>query len=186
MALPVTWLNINGRNDNKNNIINWTVASEENNDYYTIEVSTNGNSFTGIGKVKGAGTTNSEQRYSFTHHNVTERVFFYRIKQVDIDGKFSYSKIVKVVTDNFMEKGITVLNNPVRDQLAVSIVASRSFAGIIDISDIAGKAICRKNLHLNAGNNIIDIGSFRHAAGIYYLVFSDANGKRHVSTFIKK
>ena len=186
LALPVKWLSVNGRNDNKNNIINWTVASEENNDHYIIEVSTTGNNFTKIGKIKGAGTTNIEQRYSFIHYKLTEPVYYYRIKQVDIDGHYSYSKVVRIVTDNSAKNGIIILNNPVLDRLSVSIMVSHSFAGSINITDMGGKSIYKQKLYLGAGNSIIDLGSFHHPAGIYYLVFVDEKGNREVVKFIKK
>ena len=186
MALPVTWLTIHGRNDNENNIINWSVASELNNDHFIIEASVDGNNFNAIGKIKGAGTTDIEQRYSFVHRNVIEQVYYYRIKQVDIDGKYSYSKIVKVVADNLVKNRITLLNNPVRDRLAVSVVATKSGWGSFVISDGSGKIVYKEKVKLNTGNNVFEIGAFNHAAGIYYLVFVEDNGAKEVVKFIKK
>lgn len=185
MALPVTWVSINGRNDDKNNIVNWTVASEEDNEYYIIEASTTGNDFIEIGRIKGAGTINIEQRYSFTHYNITGNIYYYRIKQVDFDGHYSYSKIVRVISDKATKNSVTILNNPVRDNLAVSIMATRSFTGSFNILDVSGKVVYKKKLNLNTGNNIVEIGKFGYASGVYYLVFIDENGYKTVVKFIK-
>jgi fibronectin-binding autotransporter adhesin len=186
MALPVTWLNINGRNENTDNIINWSVASELNNDHFIIEASADGNNFKAIGKIKGAGTTDIEQRYSFVHRNVTVQVYYYRIKQVDIDGKYSYSKIVKVVADNAGKDKITILNNPVSDKLAISITVAKSAYGSVIISDASGKIVYKEKLKLNTGNNVFEIGVSNYATGMYYVVFVEDSGKKEVVKFIKK
>jgi hypothetical protein len=186
MALPVTWLSISGRNDSKNNIINWTVSAEKNNDYYVIEASTTGNRYTEIGRINGAGSTNTDQRYSFTHFNVTATQYYYRIKQVDIDGHFSFSKVVKVIAATSTSNDMKVLSNPVLKNLVVSIMARQNFTGSMNVTDATGKLLYKKNLLLNAGNNIIDLGSFKQAAGIYYLIFVGYRGETEVMEFIKR
>ncbi|MEP7375153.1 MAG: hypothetical protein ABI675_17270 [Chitinophagaceae bacterium] len=186
MALPVTWLSINGRNENKDNIINWSVASELNNDHFIVEASSDGINYIALGKIKGAGTTDVEQHYSFVHRDIAAAIYYYRIKQVDIDGKYTYSKIVKVVADNATKDMITILNNPVQDKLAVSIMVRRPFTGSINIADAAGKIVFSQRPVLNIGNNVLDFGTFNHVAGIYYLVFMDDNGEKKVVKFIKR
>lgn len=186
MALPVTWLTITGRNENTNNFINWSVASELNNDHFVVEVSVSGNRFTAIGEIKGAGTTDTEQRYSFVHYDVKEPVYYYRIKQVDIDGKYSYSKIVKVTADNTAKNSVSLLSNPVHGNLVVSIVAKRFSAGSISIADAAGKIVYTEKTRLSTGSNTISIGVSKYAAGIYYFVFLNENGNKEVVRFIKK
>jgi hypothetical protein len=185
MALPVTWVSINGRNEDKNNVVNWVVASEEDNDHYVIEASTTGNNFVEIGRMKGAGTIDIETRYSFTHYNISSDIYYYRIKQVDFDGSYSYSKIVRVVAGNSSKNSVTILNNPVQDNLSVSIMASRSYAGSFSIVDASGKTVYRNKLHINTGNNIVEVGRFGYASGIYYLVLVDENGYKTVVRFIK-
>ncbi|MGK2864366.1 MAG: hypothetical protein ACSLE0_20715, partial [Chitinophagaceae bacterium] len=185
-ALPVTWLSISGRNENKNNIINWRVASEENNDHYIVEVSTGRNLFSPIGKIAGAGTTNIEQRYQFIHYSVTEREYYYRIKQVDIDGRYSYSKVVKIITNNTGANSVTILNNPMQDRLVVSFTANRMMSGSIHITDATGREVHRQKIKLGIGNTVTDFGGFNFASGIYYLAFVSDDGTREVVKFIKK
>ncbi|RYZ38255.1 MAG: T9SS type A sorting domain-containing protein, partial [Sphingobacteriales bacterium] len=186
MALPVTWLSVNARNDGANNLVNWTVAGELSNDHFEIEVSSNGSQFTTIGKIQGAGTTDVEQKYSYVHYNATSPVYFYRIKQVDFDGKYSYSKVVRINKGSTGKNAMTVLNNPVHNELAIAVNASRAGSGMVSVSDAAGKIVYRRTVKLSVGNNVLDLGHFNFASGIYYLVFNDDNGNREVVNFLKK
>lgn len=79
------------------NIVNlhWITLSELNNDYFQIE-RTNNYDFENIGKVNGFGTTILRQEYFFTDYNPLNGVNYYRLKQVDYDGKYEYSNIVYV------------------------------------------------------------------------------------------
>lgn len=81
---------------NKSVKLNWTTATEKNNDYFSVEKSSNGLSFSEIGKQKGAGNSSSEKNYEFTDDSPSGGVAYYRIKQTDFDGKFDYSDIVAV------------------------------------------------------------------------------------------
>jgi hypothetical protein len=77
------------------NVINFTTASEKNNEGFDIERSVDGTAFQKIGFVKGNGTTNQPQQYTYTDALV-RAVTYYRLKQLDTDGKFDYSKVVSV------------------------------------------------------------------------------------------
>lgn len=65
-------------------------------------------------------------------------------------------------------------------------MVTQSFGGALSITDMAGKIIYKQKLNVRAGNNVIELGSFNHASGIYYLVFAGENGSREVVKFIKK
>lgn len=74
-------------------LLEWSTASEENNDYFTIERSFNGVSWVAIGKVNGAGTTTVENYYSFEDKKPVEGISYYRLKQTDYNGDYSYSSV---------------------------------------------------------------------------------------------
>lgn len=74
-------------------LLEWSTASEENNDYFTIERSFNGVSWVAIGKVNGAGTTTVENFYSFEDKEPVEGISYYRLKQTDYNGEYSYSSV---------------------------------------------------------------------------------------------
>lgn len=105
--LPITISRWNAYNQEKSVLLEWSTASEENNDYFTIERSINGVSWGIIGKVKGAGTTTMESYYSFEDKKPLGGISYYRLKQTDYNGEYSYSSVKCInrpdnANDNFI------------------------------------------------------------------------------------
>ncbi|HSB93595.1 MAG TPA: T9SS type A sorting domain-containing protein, partial [Flavitalea sp.] len=120
------------------------------------------------------------------HYNVTEREYYYRIKQVDIDGNYSYSKIVKVIADGSSTNSVKLLSNPVLNNLVVGISARQTFVGALNITDASGRLVYKRSTIFNAGNNIINLGTFNQSPGTYYLIFTGVGGEKEVVEFIKR
>jgi len=93
IVLPVTFANIAVRSQNNAHQISFSTASETNNDYFTIERSADARSFDAIGEIKGAGNSRREISYTYTDEKPLKGINYYRIKQTDYDGKFSYSEM---------------------------------------------------------------------------------------------
>ncbi len=74
-------------------LLEWRTSSENNNDYFTIERSYDGVHWTKIGKISGAGTTSISHNYSFVDYEPLDGISYYRIKQTDFNGEYSYSSI---------------------------------------------------------------------------------------------
>lgn len=90
-GLPVKLTSIKASvNQNAKIDITWATESELNNDYFTIEKSSNGLDYKSIGTVRGAGTTSTAHNYSFTDNHPFEGSAYYRLKQNDFDGKHEY------------------------------------------------------------------------------------------------
>lgn len=93
--LPVELLQFGASTESENVHLKWSTASELNNDYFEIEKSMEGIVFESIGKVKGAGTSQHIIQYSFIDA-LSFPISYYRLKQVDFDGTFTYSDVIKV------------------------------------------------------------------------------------------
>lgn len=186
LALPVTWLNISGKNKGRDNEVSWSTANETNNEYFVVEVSLNGRDFTEAGRVPGANNSLYEQHYTFLHKNVSYTEAWYRIKQVDINGRFSYSRVIKIVTGEQLRSGLVYITNPARQTITALIRAERAYRTNMLIVDAAGRVLHRQSVPFNTGNNIIDINVARHPAGIYFLQYLDEHGNRQVTKFIKQ
>src|SRR5690606_10885203 len=78
--------------------LKWVTASEENNDYFTLERSADGVAFTAFEEVDGAGNSTAILRYESVDKSYLPGHTYYRLKQTDFDGKFSYSDIIRVET----------------------------------------------------------------------------------------
>jgi Secretion system C-terminal sorting domain len=94
--LPVEMIDFDATDQNNKSILKWTTASETNNDFFTIERSADGRNFENIGETKGAGNSSHEITYTFTDAHPVPGINYYRIKQTDYDGQFSYSEIRSV------------------------------------------------------------------------------------------
>jgi hypothetical protein len=84
----------------------WTTISEENNDYFTVQRTLDGRNFEDIGLVMGAGTTQEMQDYAFIDHNPYDGTSYYRIRQTDYDGVYSYSEVLAVRNG---KEGLTIV-----------------------------------------------------------------------------
>jgi hypothetical protein len=99
MALPVKYVGFNVARQNNNVLIDWTTSEEINSSHYLVQRSENGSEWNTIATVTAAGT-NLTHTYSYTDKNVTARVVYYRICQVDIDGKTAMTPVRVVRTDS--------------------------------------------------------------------------------------
>ena len=77
-------------------VLHWTTVSETNNFGFDIERSEKENEFRKIGFVEGNGTTTTAQKYSFVDENLVPGIYYYRLKQIDLDGAFEYSDAINV------------------------------------------------------------------------------------------
>lgn len=94
--LPVNWLSFTGTPQGKTVLLNWVTASENNNDHYEIERSANGGQYTTIGEVAAAANPAIRNEYQFTDINPLSGLAYYRLKQVDKDGRIRYSTVIAV------------------------------------------------------------------------------------------
>ena len=92
--LPIELLSFTGKTIEKGNKLNWVTTTEINNDYFTIEKSIDGIFFNEIGFLNGAGNSNSVIEYQFVDDNITELANYYRLKQTDFDGRYTYSNVI--------------------------------------------------------------------------------------------
>ncbi len=101
VALPVELVSFGGRQQNGVNILEWSTASERINAGFHLERSTDGGTFTEVGFIESKaryGNSSAMQQYSFRDNTATQEapMYFYRLRQVDLDGTESYSKIVRL------------------------------------------------------------------------------------------
>jgi hypothetical protein len=139
-ALPVTLVSFTATPDSRVVLTGWQTAVEINNNYFTVERSADGNEFTAIGTVKGAGNSNSLQSYKFTDENPLQGVSYYRLAQTDFDGHTTVSAMVAVdMSSNAAANnaGLTVYPNPATDQVTLNLV-NVSQGAVINIYNMMG------------------------------------------------
>jgi len=118
--------------------IKWSTSTELNNAKFIIETSPLGETFQPLGEVAGAGTTTEPQNYSFTHHTPSAGINYYRLKQVDFDGTFEYSKVIAIEAAGSQD--ILAFPNPAQDKVTLQYDQSKG-AGNIQLLDALGRRI---------------------------------------------
>ncbi len=121
--------------------LNWATASEEDNDYFTIEKSKDGVSFTEVTRIKGAGNSSGLLTYQSVDIAPYEGTSYYRLKQTDLDGKYSYSRIVPVNAGGSSSRTATIFPNPVAKDGFVQVAVNSEQTGdtYVTVYDQIGK-----------------------------------------------
>ena len=164
--LPIELVSFKCQLANKNTVeLNWVTASESNNDYFAIERSNDGVNFELLGKKTGAGNNNTTLYYSFKDQNTLKGISYYRLKQVDFDGKFAYSEICSVSNDG--DGGVLFYPNPVRNSLTIDYdFIEKPKTGIITITDVTGKIV---QVSSTFNDSKVTLNCSDLAEGIYFL-----------------
>lgn len=184
-TFPVQFTALKARKQSEKVALDWGTASEQNSSHFLVQRSANGSDFdTQIGNVKAAGNSNSQLNYNFIDANPIKGWNYYRIKQIDLDGKFIYSNTAAV---NF-EKGagmMLIYPNPAKDQLNIEYTAVRSGKLEIQVIDSKGAVLKAQRINVTTGRNIETINISTLAQGMYMLKYIDAEGNIAYTKFIK-
>jgi hypothetical protein len=163
VVLPVEWLDFKLSVEKSTVLLEWSTASEVNNDYFDIQRSSDGIQWTSIGEVDGAGTSHKILTYKFKDLNPGMGENYYRIVQVDYDGASHASETISAYF--FPEGQIKIFPNPVVDYL--NIVGRNFTVDHIKLSNAAGEIIQLSVQKNQRDNMVLDMKSLHN--GIYIL-----------------
>jgi fibronectin-binding autotransporter adhesin len=142
--------------------IEWVTSSEKENDYFEVQKSLDNRNFQSLGTVYGSGTTSRNSYYSYTDNSPAKGVNYYRLKQVDMDGNYSYSLIKEVTILSPSTSAIMVYPNPARigDRLSIKIKGLISDNFSLTMLNAEGQEIrAYQSESLNIENNILSIST---------------------------
>lgn len=173
IPLPVELISFTARLSADDAVLQWKTASEQDNDYFSIESSTDGRNFTSIGRVAGNGTTQLQQHYSFTDHNISRyraNTIYYRLRQVDFSGEYKFS-FTRYVTAPALPDVIVLkaFPSPFNNYLQVQINSNEMQTATISLYNAQGRNILTELPKLNLGLNNIILSELNLVAGIYFL-----------------
>ncbi|MBS1646714.1 MAG: T9SS type A sorting domain-containing protein [Bacteroidetes bacterium] len=173
-VLPIDLLSLNGLSKNTGNEVTWATATETNNSHFELESSANGEDWTNINTQKGAGNSTATLNYSFLDVNPPALLSYYRLKQVDFNGAYTYSKIVAVQASAFAHA--LIAPNPVADVLQVELNAPADGLYTFTFTSMAGLSLDKK-IELKKGSNrlAIDVTTDLRS-GVYFLKITDEGG----------
>ncbi len=163
----------------------WATASEINNNYFDVERSSNNTYFESVGNVKGAGTSTTIQNYYLTDAHPLDGISYYRLRQVDYNGKYSYSPIVSVRFGNHLTD-IHIYTNPADNVIHLETSFSQTGNVSFEIFDALGKSVMSETRSVTSGNNLLDCNISLLNKGVYYLrLTADDGATVHHGVFVK-
>lgn len=174
--LPVTWVNVAAKLVEKKVTISWETANELNNSGFNVERSFDGRTFTSIGFVKAQNL--SKALYSY-NDDYSGKQTYYRLQQVDNDGKFSYSKVM-VINASTIKQLVQVVPNPVKttvDLVAGNIDLDEKLT--VEVIDNMGKRIAAYEGSFGVVKSSIQYVLANKAAGMYMFVIKNGNQVQH-------
>ena len=151
-----------------NSLLTWTTASEQNNRQFDVELSRNGINFDVIGTVASKGNSNTDQHYEFLHVKPQPGVSFYRLKQIDHDGKYSYSKIISLTVNPELTRAF-VYPVPAKNILTINF-GTITGKGEISIYSADMKLVRAEKINGPSLTKEINISNL--AEGVYFIRYS--------------
>ena len=176
--LPIVLLSFEAETINNHVRLSWTTASEEDNELFTIERSTDAIRFEAIAFVDGAGNSETLMHYNTTDVNPPAGRIYYRLKQTDYNGTFEYSEIISV-QNTLVEQALEmkVFGNPVQRGAQLLLERSRTGEGSISLVSSGGSPVLEVPVSTMDGNRIsLDIPTNVNA-GLYLLVLQQEGQK---------
>ena len=174
VPIPVRFLGFNAIKRNSDAILTWNVDNESAiTDRYEIERSLNGTSFAAVATVRARNNGSSTNSYEATDANIDNLrasgpMVYYRIKQIDRDGKFVYTQVRSIRMDGRTTQ-ISVYPNPVRNNATLNLNLLEDAEVIVTINDAGGKQVQHLQLQGFRGNNIKNIDMSKYASGSYMI-----------------
>ena len=173
--LPIELLSFSGYASGNKNVLEWVTATEINNEYFTLEHSADGFRFEEIEKIDGAGNSTEEKQYSTVDEFPLPGRTYYRLKQTDFDGKFTYSNTI-VILNKVNSEGTQVSIQPGQHLLTVDYNSQSSHRIRISILNTLGEQIIEETKSVNKGPERFQVNLDGFAAGTYLFKLEDENG----------
>ncbi|RFC54410.1 T9SS type A sorting domain-containing protein [Brumimicrobium aurantiacum] len=167
-ALPIELTSFSAR---CNDVIKleWETASEQNSDYFVIESSRDGIEWEEMGMQKAAGNSSISRTYRQIDDQLTASVKYYRLKQIDLDGKERVYGPISVICDNIKNE-IKVFPNPNQGQFTVEVLSNADYKDVpLILTDVTGKVLLSKNVDIALGTTHFKINNLDLQKGTYFI-----------------
>jgi len=181
--LPIQLVSFTAQLSSGKSIINWTTSFELNNHHFEVEKSADGRSFAFLSNITAVGTSNTASSYTLTDANPFAGITYYRLKQVNADGSYTYSKVVAVNKGTYISELVNAYPNPTRGPVEVRFTSASATRAIVQVTDAKGLLVASKNIAASEGLNSTTINLGQFAQGTYYLRVIGIDNK--VLTIIK-
>ena len=167
-ALPVEFLQVDARSRGAHHLLSWTTSFEQNVDRFVVEYSTGAEAFRPLGMAKATGDSERPTDYRFLHENPAEGQYYYRIRSIDLDGSYEFSRTVQL--EKKSAGTISVFPNPSTGSIYLDL--PEASASSILLIDIRGKVLQR----FATDQRRLDLAAY--PTGVYFLQITTATESR--------
>jgi hypothetical protein len=197
LVLPVAISSFTAKPQGHSALLQWSTATEENTEDFEVQYSKDGNSWSDIAEMRAAGTSVTQQNYQFVHNDPAAGANYYRLMEVDQDGRATYSAVREVSFASSVV--LAYYPNPVRDRVTITMedVSGGSFGGSsgnasgggpgsVSLQSVAVMSVDGRQLQQNSAfvsGGSIDLS--RYAAGVYFLAIRNTAGQVEVVKILK-
>jgi len=171
-AVPVQWGSFTAEKSGTTSLLKWTTVQEQNSLKFAVERSIDGSRFLEIGTVNAAGNSNTQRSYTLTDAIPVAGINYYRIKQIDLNGRSIYTDI-RSITFNPFKGAISITPNPAKDKIAIT-VPGNSKALRVTILNAVGQKV--QAARINGQYNQLQLNNL--TPGLYYIKISGEEGEQ--------
>jgi hypothetical protein len=186
--LPVTILSFSASYVSANNVkVLWSTTDEVYASYFVVERSSDGADFIQVAQVNASESLNPINNYNVNDqlYNITSNIVYYRLRIVDKDGKYNYSKIIPVKLGQ-PENSISVYPNPVDNYAILNLYSDKPGTGVVRLVDEAGRQILTKSFTVTNGNNSLLVDQLGHLPKGIYVIQVMVNNNLYNQKIVKK
>lgn len=170
-ALPLNWLYFRGNNKDNDNVLDWATTNESDTKEFVVERSKDGATYTAIGTVKALGSSGNNL-YSYTDRNIQllgSEVFYYRLRQVDVNDSYRYSSVVRLTYRNDLPAKSIVYPNPSYGTVYISVGDKKLMGSEAVMTDMNGRILSR--FRITASTQPVNLSNV--AQGIYFITLQN-------------
>ncbi|MBK6913819.1 MAG: T9SS type A sorting domain-containing protein [Ignavibacteriales bacterium] len=173
-VIPVELTSFTASDSENESKLEWTTATEINNQGFEVQRKTSVGDFAAVGFIEGKGTTTEQHNYSFIDKSLSEGKYSYRLKQIDFDGSFEYSKTIEVEIHNPLKFSLSQnYPNPFNPSTKISWQSPVAGWQTLKIYDVLGNLVTTLvDEYKPAGSYEVEfkstVGSHQLANGVYF------------------
>ncbi len=182
-ALPVEFISFTATvHTGGSTQLDWSTATETENDHFEVQRSLDGETFAAIGQVVGGGDSRLVLHYTFRDNLPGPGYNYYRLKQVDYDGSFAYSEVVSVNHGDTEEAGLRLIPNPAYESVAI-LTAVNDQETAVSLHDVTGRVLQQWLIPTGTDRLTVNVNNLASGA---YLIRTVSGSKSEVVRLIKR
>lgn len=188
-CLPVELVYFEGEERDCKIHLSWETATEVNSSHFIIQHSSDATNFHEIGRLEAAGNSLQPMRYDFMDISAGQETY-YRLKQVDADGSFKYTKVIKINSTCFEEGDdntiVDIFPNPVRDaDVYIKMYANTEYTANVTVMDMTGRVVLTEPQSIIEGRNLLTFSTENLPTGAYFVRIEGNDWRTSAHKFIK-